>query len=88
MILKEIHQSVETITGQPLSTIENKKLFCGLVRKHDTTVSQHQIAKYLQVPLSNISYYLKQHTILSKNVGYNYIFKKIESDLIQRCKPF
>ena len=29
MILKEIHQSVETITGQPLSSIENKKLFCG-----------------------------------------------------------
>ena len=40
MILKEIHQSVETITGQPLSTIENKKLFCGLVREHDTTVPQ------------------------------------------------
>ena len=88
MILKEIHQSVETITGQPLSSIENKKLFCGLARKHDTTVPQCQIAEYLQVPLSNISYNLKQHTILSKKVGYNYIYKKIESDLIQRCKPF
>lgn len=84
MILKEIQESIEEITRQPLSTLENKKLFCGLARKHDNA-SQSKIAEYLQIPLSNISYYLKQHTILSKNIGYNYTFKKIESNLIQRC---
>ena len=86
MILKEIQQSIEVVTGEPLKgSLDNKKIFCGLARKHDNA-SQSKIAEYLQIPLSNISYYLKQHAILSKTIGYSYVFKQIEADLIHRCQ--
>jgi len=49
MILKEIQQSIEAVTGEPLKgNLDNKKIFCGLARKHDNA-SQSKIAEYLQI---------------------------------------
>ncbi|GJH39870.1 hypothetical protein RCZ04_04200 [Capnocytophaga sp. HP1101] len=86
MILEEIKQSIEKVTGKDFKDRTwNLKYFCGLAIKHDI-VSQGDIAEYLNMSRSHVSYCIKRHTSLSKNIGYNKMFKQIESDLIQRCE--
>lgn len=85
-ILPEIQQAIEDVTEKPLHTDnDNLKMFCGLARQHDL-VKHCDIAAYLNKPQSNISYYVKKHSYLSRNLSYRKRLKAVENRLLTLLK--
>lgn len=81
-----IKKALETVTEtQQFSQSDLKKLFCGLAKKH-FRCTQEDLANYLRVSRTSVTYYLRQHTLADKNTQYHNSFKEAEAVLITLIK--
>jgi hypothetical protein len=81
-----IKKALETVTDtQQFSQSDLKKLFCGLAKKH-FRCTQEDLANYLRVSRTSVTYYLHQHSLADKNTQYHNSFKEAEAVLITLIK--
>ena len=85
-MLDKIKKALETVTeAHHFSQSDIKKLFCGLAKKH-FRCTQEDLANYLRVSRTSVTYYLHQHTLADKNTQYHNSFKEAEAVLITLIK--
>lgn len=85
-MLDKIKKALETVTDtQQFSQSDLKKLFCGLAKKH-FRCTQEDLANYLRVSRTSVTYYLHQHSLADKNTQYHNSFKEAEAVLITLIK--
>jgi len=81
-MLDKIKKALETVTeAHHFSQSDIKKLFCGLAKKH-FRCTQEDLANYLRVSRTSVTYYLHQHSLADKNTQYHNSFKEAEAVLI------
>lgn len=85
-MLDKIKKALETVTeAHHFSQSDIKKLFCGLAKKH-FRCTQEDLANYLRVSRTSVTYYLHQHSLADKNTQYHNSFKEAEAVLITLIK--
>ena len=81
-MFETIKTLIESTTSAPLKgNLNSLKLFCGLVYKHSYK-SQKEIAMFLNITPSLVSYYITQHTNNLKILEYRVQFNELEKALI------
>ena len=82
-MFETIKTIIESTTGAPLKgNLNSLKLFCGLVYKHSYK-SQKEVAMFLNITPSLVSYYITQHTNNLKILEYRVQFNELEKALIE-----
>lgn len=78
-IIKNI---IENKFNQSLNdNITARKLFCGIAYKY-TYKNQKEIAKFLNISKSLVSYYIKKHSHSLSFLEYNKLYKELDKMLI------
>lgn len=81
-MLKKIKKAIEDCSLEPLnSNTAYMKLFCGLAYKH-SIVSNKEVAAFLGISPSSVSYYRKEHNNMLAVTEYLHLYEKVEGKIL------
>lgn len=81
-MLEKIKTAIEECTLESISnSTAYMKMFCGLASKH-SFVSNKEVATFLGISPSSVSYYRKEHNNMLPVTEYQQLFRKIEKKIL------
>ena len=81
-MLEKIKTAIEEYTLESIiNSTAYMKMFCGLASKH-SIVSNKEVATFLGISPSSVSYYRKEHNNMLAVTEYQQLFRKIEKKIL------
>ena len=81
-MLEKIKTAIEECTLESISnSTAYMKMCCGLASKH-SIVSNKEVATFLGISPSSVSYYRKEHNNMLAVTEYQQLFRKIEKKIL------